>query len=72
MVAYADGKTATTRICSGKAFFPGKGTKLVEGLPEESLHGKVLAETLQGQKLSHDVEVYLYTILQARAKAASA
>jgi hypothetical protein len=54
----------------GSLFFRGKGA-LGEGLPEEPLHGKVLAATLHGKTLSRDVAIYRLATLQAKARAAS-
>lgn len=55
----------------GSLFFRGKGI-LAERLPEEPLHGKVVAETLQGRKLSQDLDVYRLVTLQAKAASGSA
>jgi len=59
------------RFIQGSLFFRGKGT-LADGLPEEPLPGRIVAETLHGKKLSEEVEVYRLATLQARVKSASA
>jgi hypothetical protein len=55
------------KFIQGSLFFRGKGP-LAESLPDEPLHGRIVAETLHRKKLSQEVEVYRLATLQAKAK----
>jgi hypothetical protein len=64
-------KLPANELVQRSLFFRGRGI-LAEGLPEEPLRERVVAETLRGKELSQDVEVYRVVTLQTKARSASA